>query len=222
MKLRGPGKYSSVKKETIITAIVFFAMGCLAGYVGAEYKASNNQQATVVPAGGSSGPVPTDQGTTQAEGLPKGHPPVDDTAVVKVLQDEAAERPQDPLPALKLANYFYDRQQFGQAIEWYQKVLALDPKSLNAHTDLGTSYFNVGRPEEALREFRKSLEINPEHAQTLFNSIVVNLEGTHDLARAQQAWDRLHALNPRYPGLDRLKQSIDAARSSDPGSPRSR
>jgi tetratricopeptide (TPR) repeat protein len=208
-----------LKKETIITAIVFFAIGWLAGYVGAEYKASNNQQVAIVPAAGSSDPVPTDQGAPQAESLPKGHPPIGDTAVVKVLQDEAAQRPEDPLPALKLANYFYDRQQFDHAIDWYQKVLALDPKSVNAHTDLGTSYFNVGRPQEALREFRKSLEINPDHAQTLFNSIVVNLEGTHDLAAAQQAWDRLHVVSPSYPGLDRLKQSIDAARSSASNSP---
>jgi tetratricopeptide (TPR) repeat protein len=208
-----------LKKETIITAIVFFAIGCLAGYVGSEYKASNNQQAAVVPAAGSSEAVPADQGAKQPESLPQGHPPIGDTAVVKVLQDEAAQRPEDPLPALKLANYFYDRQQFDHAIEWYQKTLALDPKSVNAHTDLGTSYFNVGRPQEALGEFRKSLGINPEHAQTLFNSIVVNLEGTHDLAAAQQAWDRLRAVSPSYPGLDRLKQSIDEARNSASNSP---
>ena len=203
-----------MKKETVITAIVFFAMGCVAGYVGAEYKASNNQQAAFVPGGGSNLTAPADQAVTQGESLPNGHPPIDDAAAVKVLQDEAAEKPEDPLPALKLANYFYDRQQFEQAIAWYQKVLALDPKNVNAHTDLGTSYFNAGRPQEALREFHKSLEIDPEHAQTLFNTIVVSLEGIHDLAHAQQAWDRLHALNPSYPGLDRLKQSIDAARGS--------
>jgi tetratricopeptide (TPR) repeat protein len=211
-----------VKKETIITAIVFFAMGCLAGYVGAEYEGSNSQQAAVVPTAGSSSPATADQGATLAENLPKGHPAVDDTGVVKVLQEEAAQKPDDPLPALKLANYLYDRQQFEQAIAWYQKVLALDPKNVDAHTDLGTSYFNVGRPQEALREFRKSLEINPQHAQTLFNSIVVELEGTHDLAAAEQAWDRLHAVSPNYPGLDRLKQSIDAARSSVPGGPSSK
>ena len=211
------GSHSSVKKETIITAIVFFTMGCLAGYVGAGYKLSNNPQAAVVPGGGSSASVSAGQGVTPAENLPKGHPPVDEAAMEKVLEGEAAERPTDPLPALKLANYFYDRQQFEQAILWYQKVLALDPKNVNAHTDLGTSYFNAGRPQEALREFHQSLEINPEHAQTLFNTIVVNLEGTHDLAAAQQAWDRLHALSPRYPGLDRLKQSIDAARGPSSG-----
>jgi tetratricopeptide (TPR) repeat protein len=211
-----------VKKETIITAIVFFAAGCLAGYVGAEYKASNSQQAAVVPERALDGPNSTDPGATQAESLPKGHPPIDDAAMVKVLQDEAAQKPKDPVPALKLANYLYDRQQFEQAIEWYQKVVVLDPKNVNAHTDLGTSYFNTGRPREALREFRRSLEINPDHEQTLFNSIVVNLEGTQDLGAAQQAWDRLHALSPNYPGLDRLKQSLDAARGSASGIPSSK
>jgi tetratricopeptide (TPR) repeat protein len=206
-----------VKKETIITAIVFFATGCLAGYVGAEYKASNSEQAAVKPGGALDSSAPPDQSATQAGSLPKGHPPIDDAAVVKVLRDEAAQRPKDPLPALKLANYLYDRQQFVEAIDWYQRVLAMDPNNISAHTDLGTSYFNTGRPQEALREFRRSLEINPEHEQTLFNSIVVNLEGTHDLATAQQAWDRLHALSPNYPGLDRLKQSIDVARGSASG-----
>ncbi len=203
-----------MKKETIITAIVFFAMGCLAGYVGADYKASNSRPAAESPAGTLGNAAPSDQGAGQAQSpnLPKGHPPIDDSAMVKVLQDEAAQNPKDPAPALKLANYLYDQRKFEQAIDWYQKVVALDPKNVSARTDLGTSYYNVGRPQEALGEFRRSLEIDPKHEQTLFNSIVVNLQGTHDLAAAQQAWDRLHAVSPNYPGLDRLKQSIEAAR----------
>ena len=203
-----------MKKETIITAIVFFAMGCLAGYVGGDYKASNSRPATESPAGTLGNAAPPDPGAGQAQSpnLPKGHPPIDDSAMVKVLQDEAAQNPKDPAPALKLANYLYDQRKFEQAIDWYQKVVALDPKNVSARTDLGTSYYNVGRPQEALSEFRRSLEIDPKHEQTLFNSIVVNLQGTHDLAAAQQAWDRLHAVSPNYPGLDRLKQSIEAAR----------
>ena len=42
------------------------------------------------------------------------------------------------------------------------------------------------------------------------------------LGAAQQAWDRLHALSPNYPGLDRLKQSLDAARGSASGIPSSK
>jgi len=212
-----------MKRETVVTAIVFFSIGCLAGYVGAEYGRSN-PPAAVAPAGDGGGGAPTEQASAPGRNpsLPPGHPPIDDAAMVKALQDEAAKNPNDPAPALKLANYLYDQQRFQQAIEWYQKAVALDPKNVNARTDLGTSYFNTGQPQDALREFRKSLEIDPKHEQTLYNSIVVNLEGTHDLAAAQQAWDRLHLLNPNYPGLDRLKQSIDAARGSASDSPRTK
>ena len=45
----------------------------------------------------------------------------------------------------------------------------------------------------------------------LFNRIIANLEGTHDLAAAQAAWDRLHRLNPNYPGLEQLKQGLENA-----------
>lgn len=94
-----------------------------------------------------------------------------------------------------------------------RESLALDPKNVNAHTDLGTAYFYTGRSQDALQEYRKSLEINPQHQPTLLNMIVVNLEGTHDLKAAQAAWDRLHRLNPSNPALENLKQKLDAARA---------
>ncbi len=146
--------------------------------------------------------------------LPEGHPPINGAAMIRLLEDEAAQNPKDSEPPLKLANLFYDRRQFQQAVEWYEKALTLDPTNVDARTDLGTCYFNLGRPRDALLEFSKSREIDPNHEPTLFNVIVVNLEGSRDLAAAEQAWERLHKLNPSYPSLDRLKQSLDAARAS--------
>jgi tetratricopeptide (TPR) repeat protein len=84
---------------------------------------------------------------------------------------------------------------------------------------LGTAYFYVDRPQDALREYDKSLEIDPKHEQTLLNTIVVNLEGTHDLAAAQKAWDRLYKLNPNHPALAGLKEQINAARASGSSKP---
>jgi hypothetical protein len=43
---------------------------------------------------------------------------------------------------------------------------------------------------------------------------VVNLQGTHDLAAAQKAWDRLHNLNPNNKALPSLKDQISGARAS--------
>lgn len=208
-----------MKKETIITAIVFFGVGFLAGYIYDAHQKTRPPHTASVPVGegSSSGIQDVPSGAaagrtsgTANPGLPEGHPPLDIDSMIKALEEQAAQNPQDPEPPLRLANVFYDHRRFQEAVEWYQKALKLDPKNVNARTDLGTSYFNLGRPPEALAEYRKSLEIDPKHEPTIFNTIVVNLEGTHDLAAARAAWERLHRMNPNYPGLDRLKQSLDA------------
>jgi tetratricopeptide (TPR) repeat protein len=208
-----------MKKETIAVAVVFFVLGFLAGYV---YDAQQNWKTQQRAASGTRTGEQVHGGAGEADStpgaippqLPEGHPSIDAAAIIKTLQEQAAKDPKDPEPRVKLANYFYDQHQYPQAAEWYQKALELDPKNVDAHTDLGTAYFYLGQPQDALREYRKTLQINPKHEPTMFNLIVVHLEGTHDLAAAQQAWDRLHSQNPNYPGLDRLKQSLDAARAS--------
>jgi tetratricopeptide (TPR) repeat protein len=198
-----------MRKETILTAITFFAVGFLAGYITDAQMNWNARQKAAVAGGGA----PRAPGGEDAipSGLPEGHPPIDAAAISKQLQEAAAQNPKDPEVVLKVANFLYDQRQYDQAIEWYQRALELDPKNVNARTDLGTTYFYIGRPQDALREYRKSLEINPQHEPTLLNMIVVNLEGTHDLKAARAAWDQLHKLNPSNPALENLRQKLDAA-----------
>jgi cytochrome c-type biogenesis protein CcmH/NrfG len=216
-----------MRKETVATAIVFFAVGFLAGYItDAQMNWSAKQRAPMMgqasssemPASGLPGAQPAG---TMSQGLPEGHPPIETAAIIKQLEDMAAQNPKDPDPALKLANFLYDQRQYAPSIQWYQKALALDPKNVNARTDLGTAYFYTGRSQDALKEYHKSLEMDPKHEPTLLNMVVVNLEGTHDLAAAQQAWDRLHKINPSHPALESLKQKLDAARASGGRTPSS-
>jgi tetratricopeptide (TPR) repeat protein len=152
-------------------------------------------------------------------GLPEGHPPIDSASIVKQLQEEAEQNPKDADIPLKLANFLYDQRQYQQAIEWYQKSLALNPKNVNARTDLGTAYYYIGQSGQALKEYNQSLAIDPNHKPTLLNVIVVNLEGTHNMAAARRAWDRLHTLDPANPALQSLKQKLDAAQGSSGGTP---
>ena len=187
-----------MKKETIITAVIFLAVGFLAGYITDAQVNWNARQKTAPTAsapsemppqaGASSAPA---RGAVPQQGLPEGHPPIDNAAVVQQMEAMAAQNPQDVDVRLKLANFLYDQKQYPKAIEWYERALELDPKNVNARTDLGTAYFYMGRPQDALREYDKSLAVDPKHEATLLNAIVVNLEGTHDLAAAQKAWDRL-------------------------------
>lgn len=210
-----------MKKETIITAVVFFGAGFLVGYMYNAHQAADTSGA--VPAmtgtaspGGMQGVTTAAGGPVGAPGtptpdLPQGHPPVNIETAVTALKEQAAQNPKDSEPPLRLANLLYDQQRFQEAVDWYEEALKLNPRNVNARTDLGTSYFNIGRPQQALEQYRKSLEIEPNHQPTMFNIIVVNLEGMHNVAAARAAWERLNRLNPDYPGLDRLKRSLDAA-----------
>jgi cytochrome c-type biogenesis protein CcmH/NrfG len=210
-----------VKKETLITALVFLAFGFLAGYI---YKAQTSRSVVAVQAGDAAAPSAADDsgatgGAAMAPGataavLPPGHPPIDDGAMIQALKDQANSNPRDPAPPLKLADYLYDHGKYEQAIVWYQKAVQLDPTNVNASTDLGTCYFNVGRTDDALRQFHQSLAIEPRHQPTLFNIIVVQMEGKHDYRAAADAWETLHRVNAAYPKLDELKQKLDQARSS--------
>ncbi|HEV2177783.1 MAG TPA: tetratricopeptide repeat protein [Terriglobia bacterium] len=211
-----------MKKETVITAVVFLSIGFLAGYVFEAERAASPAESTVATAGQSDSADSTPaSGVTSSlppadapSGLPPGHPPIANAAVIKTFTDQAAENPTDPKPRLELADYYYDQRQFEAAVDWYQKALALDPSNTDARTDLGTCYFNLGRFDDALAQFSQALKIDPQHKPTIFNVIVVNLEGKRDFAAAQKAWDQLHALDPSYQGLDQLKQALDAARAS--------
>jgi cytochrome c-type biogenesis protein CcmH/NrfG len=208
-----------MKKETLLTAVVFLVVGFLAGYITAAQLGWSGRQKAVMTApsgmpaenGGSPG---TAQAGTTPSGLPQGHPPIDNGLIIKQLQEEAQQNPKDPEIPLKLANFLYDQRQYQQAIEWYQKSLALNPNSVNARTDLGTAYYYTGQSAEALKQYNQSLAIDPDHKPTLLNVIVVNLEGTHNLAAARRAWERLHKLDPTNPNLQSLKQKLDAAQGT--------
>ncbi len=211
-----------MRKETIITAVVFFAVGFLVGYItDAQMNWSARQKAAVAgaaaPAEMPGGAPAAATGGAAPSGLPEGHPPVDTAMVTQQLENMAAQNPKDPDAALKLANYLYDQRQYDKAIEWYQRVLALDPKNVNARTDMGTAYFYTGRPQDALKQYRQSLEADPKHEPTLLNMIVVNLEGLHDVAAAQAAWEQLSKVNPNNPQLQSMKERIDAARAQGSG-----
>jgi cytochrome c-type biogenesis protein CcmH/NrfG len=205
-----------VKIETIVTAVIFFSVGFLAGFV---YKSERqvNVPAAAVAATSAASPSAGAMGAAAgadidpATGLPNGHPPMQVAQMVESYEQRARQNPQDSQIPLELANYLYDKHYYNMAIQWYQRSLSLAPRNVNAQTDLGTSYFYTGQPQQAITEYKKALALNPNHQPTIFNLIVVNLEGTHDLQIAKKYWSELNRQNPSYPGLKEIKEKLDAA-----------
>jgi tetratricopeptide (TPR) repeat protein len=208
-----------VKIETIVTAVIFFSVGFLAGFI---YKSQGpaNVPAAAVAAASASAPSAGAMGAAAgadidpATGLPKGHPSMEEAQTIQNYEQRARQNPQDAQIPLELANYLYDKRNYNMAIEWYERSLRLDSRNVNARTDLGTCYFYTGQPQQALSEYQKALALNPNHQPTIFNLIVVNLEGTHDLQAAKKYWSELNRKNPNYPGLKDIKGKLDAAPGS--------
>ena len=207
----------------MITAVVFLVVGFFIGYITeAEFNWNSPEKMVTTSAATTAAPdaaaAGAPAGATGGGQLPPGHPSLEAATRINALETQARQNPQDPQLPLELANLYYDQKQYDHAADWYQKALALDPKNVNARTDLGTVYFNLGRPEDALKAYEESLRVDPNHEPTMFNSIIVNLDGTHNLAAARAMYEKLHKRNPNYPGLENLKDRVVGANSAAGGS----
>ncbi|MGZ5444054.1 MAG: tetratricopeptide repeat protein [Thermoanaerobaculia bacterium] len=79
-------------------------------------------------------------------------------------------RPADPnAKALRAAVQLEEEGKYALAAQGYREILAQDPRSLLAWTNLGNAEMRLGRPVAAEEAFRKALEIQPDAADTLNN-----------------------------------------------------
>ena len=53
--------------------------------------------------------------------------------------------------------------EFDSAIGLLERAVELYPGSWNAHDSLGEAFMRAGRTEQAIEQYRKSLELNPEN-----------------------------------------------------------
>jgi tetratricopeptide (TPR) repeat protein len=128
-------------------------------------------------------------------------------------------RPDAYEPLVNLGNAYFDSDRFEEAEKWYAQALAKKPDDVNVRTDLGLTFFFRRPPDvdRAIKEYRASLERNPNHPQTLQN-LTVALIKKGDAAEAEKILARLEQANPANPALAQLRSDLQALRSSSGGS----
>ena len=141
---------------------------------------------------------------------------------VRILERAVALRPDDYDVVLSLANanfdvgYFSkDNKALSNARTFYEKALAAKPGDADVRTDLGLTYFLLTPPdfENAVIEFRKSLEKNPKHEKTL-QYLVQALINQKKNAEAAEYLDQLRAVNPKNESIGELTSMLAGARSA--------
>jgi cytochrome c-type biogenesis protein CcmH/NrfG len=183
---------------------IFF--GLLVGWI------IGTQQAPV------STPVPVTQ-IAASGATPAPAAPALDESRVAALRKTAEESPQDAAPRIELANLYFDSERYPDAVRWYEEAVRIDPRNVNASTDLGISYYYTNQADRALTQFQRSLAVDPKHSKTLLNVGIVLAFGKQDLEGAAKAFQQVLDVAPGSVEARAARQALDGIRSAHPDVP---
>ena len=182
-------------------SLAFLLIGIGVGF-GVMYPLMKDRAPDIVRAE----PIPfVPSGSTAAAPAP---PPLD-RAHIAQLEARVQANPKDFDSMIELGFLHFEQQDFQEAANWYSKSLEVRPDDVGVRTDYGTALYNVGKTDEAVAQFRKSLEYEPTHPQALFNLGVVLLEVKNDKQGALENFEKLVAAHPEFPQVPLVKQQIE-------------
>jgi tetratricopeptide (TPR) repeat protein len=114
-----------------------------------------------------------------------------------VAQDIVEGQPEDVASLVMLAGIYAALNRHGEAIETYEKALAIDPKSENAYLLLGAEHVKVGDLEKATMIYQELIEMNPESFSGHF--YLGNLyKSKQEYEKAEAAYLKAIELKPDY------------------------
>jgi len=196
-----------MKPESIAFGIAGVVFGLIAGWI------IGSQQTALLP---GRPPLVAEAPSAPTAGAAPAAALLDENKI-KALTTVAEQQATNAQPRVELGNLYFDAERYTDAIKWYGDALKLAPRDVNVSTDLAVSYYYTNQPDRALQQFDESLKIDPNHAKTLLNLGIVRAFGKQDLSGAEQAWERVIALEPNSPEGQAAKRALDSLKSAHPG-----
>lgn len=129
-------------------------------------------------------------------------------AQIEHLRDLEKSNPDDVEILTLLGNLYYDAGMAEQSVEYYDRVLALEPENVNVMVDKATMLRPLGRSAEAIQILEQALALAPEHEYALFNMGVIYSTDLQDLPSAVRAWKRFVAAHPDAQHAEAIRQEI--------------
>lgn len=176
-----------VHKQTLYMAIlVAITLGFMAGAMYTSFKLAGDTS-TAPMAGQPTDPHdrPDSQEITAETG----------SRILK-LEQFLKENPENVDAWTQLGNLFFDANQFGEAIEAYERSLALKPGDPGVLTDMGVMYRRNKNPKKAIETFDLAIAADPSFETARFNKGVVLMHDMEDMAAGILAWEGLLKVNP--------------------------
>lgn len=192
-------------RESVLFGIAGVFFGILVGWM----LGSGQARSTGAPAAATAPAAGTASGSAQTAA------PLDE-ARAAALRSAAEKDRSDAAVRVQLGDMYFDAERFPEASTWYEEALAIDPRNVNASTDLGITYYYMNQPDRALAQFDRSLAIDPRHTKTLLNSGIVRAFGKQDLEGAAKAWQQVVEIAPDTQEGRMARQALEGLRSAHP------
>jgi cytochrome c-type biogenesis protein CcmH/NrfG len=192
-----------MKKETVILAVV---IAFIAGFItGATVAILKGKKGTAAPriAQKPQGPPPE-----APMGPPPGLSPAELTGKIQALKDILQKDPKNIAAWVELGNLYFDSDQPREAIEAYNKYLAVKPDNADVRTDMGIMSRKLGDPDRALKEFRAAAQADPKHVNSRYNIGIVLLHDKQDIKGAIKAWEDYVKVDPQSERGKRVQEQM--------------
>ncbi len=168
-----------------LAVLVALSVGFLGGVLFSSYRS-----ASMAPVASSPGGAPS---SAPATGVPMTQ---NQSQKLAALLEATKATPDNVQAWTQLGHLYFDTGKHTQAIEAYQKSLALDANRPDVWTDMGVMYRRTGKPEKAIESFDRALSINSRHETAMFNKGVVYMHDLNDAKAAIASWESLVKINP--------------------------
>jgi len=123
-----------------------------------------------------------------------------DPARVAELQARVDRNPRDADALFELGESHFQAAEWQQSIDWFTKLLAVQPNNVHAVTDIGTANLNLGRDDAAKEAWMKALAADPNDPQVHYNlGFLYARSEPPDLKAAVAEWETVVKLAPDSP-----------------------
>jgi tetratricopeptide (TPR) repeat protein len=128
---------------------------------------------------------------------------------IEFLKRAGQLKPDDYETTVNLGNAYFDAQKYEEAEKSYSAALAKKADDVNVRTDLGLTFVFRGSPnyDHAIQEFQRSLDLDPNHIQTLQN-LTVAYTKKGDSAKAKAILARLEGLDSTNSAIAKLRDDL--------------
>jgi len=142
--------------------------------------------------------------------------PLDEERVAELTAAAAAD-PNSVEVLFELGESYFLAGEWQAAIDWFTKLVAIEPDNVHALTDIGTSNYNLGFTEEAKTIWLSAVEIDFNDPQLHYNLgfLYANAE-PQDLPAAMREWQTVLDLAPDSDLAQTVKVHLEGLAEATP------